>query len=169
MDGPGGFDVGDTILNVTKQVGEEFSNLTRSAGASIQAYVQHIISEARNNELHRDDFSFDNFTLDTDFDIDIPPMPEVGLLFTLDHLDLMMVIEASFSASATLTIPLYISQTPVGIKVGEGLEVGIFATVDLILAVEGSIDLRTGFHLKLDDPVGFNLQMFSHNVSDIIL
>jgi hypothetical protein len=165
----GELDVGGLITNVTEQIGDEFHNLTSSATDSVVAYVKHIKSEIANGDLHSDDFSFDNFHIDTDFDIDIPPMPEVGLIFTIDHLDLMMIIEASLSASATLTIPLYESQSAVGIAVGDGLKIGIFATVDLILAVDGSIDLRSGFHLKLDDPVGFNLQMFSHNVSDIIL
>lgn len=166
----GTFDVGDMIKNVTGQIKEEFKNLTETTRSSIKAWAGNIVDELFDGELDSDDFSFDNFTIDKDFDIDIPPLPEVNLLFQLDHLELYMLVDTTIAAGATLTIPLYKSQTPLGLFVpNSDMEIGVFVTMDLILSVEGEIDLRTGFHLKLDDPIGFNIALFSRNVSRVIL
>lgn len=44
---------------------------------------------------------------------------------------------------------------------------GAVLTVDLILAVEGAIDISSGFHVKLDDGVAINLPLFGDEVADM--
>lgn len=165
----GTFDLGGTLKNVTEQLGEEIKNMTETAVDSITAWTKHIADDLFAGDLHRDDFSFDNYSIDMDFDIDIPPLPEVSLLFQIDHLDLYMLIEASISAGTTINIPLFVSETPLGSSAGEDMEIGLIAAVDLILSVEGMINLRTGFHLETDGPVGFQLNLFEKDVADLIL
>ena len=91
------------------------------------------------------------------------------LEFKLQELDLYMLLDTEVSAEATLTIPLYVSQTPVGISLGPDLEVGVFVTLDLILSVGGAVSLRSGFHLRVDETMGFKLALFSRDVSDVYL
>ncbi|KAL2128585.1 hypothetical protein VTI74DRAFT_8998 [Chaetomium olivicolor] len=170
----GTFDLGDTVKNVTNQLKVEFKNLTTTAIDSMKVFVDNVKKELKDipdpsEEFEFDKvFNFDNFTIDTDIDIDLPPLPEVGLLLQIDSLDLYMMIDTTLSAHATLTMPLFRSNTPLGITAGDGLELGIFVTMDLILSAEGEISLRTGFHLLLEKPVGFNLALFSQDVSEVI-
>ncbi|KAL2264068.1 hypothetical protein VTK26DRAFT_2854 [Humicola hyalothermophila] len=164
----GTFDLGNALKNVTEQIGEELKNMTETLADSIGDYTGHILKEAITFDLDAEDFSFDDYHVDMDFDIDLPPLPEVELLFQIDHLDLYMLIEASITAGSTISIPLFISQTPLGFSAGDDLLMGLVATVDLILSVEGMLNLRTGFHLQTDGPVGFKLSLFSHDVADMI-
>ena len=171
----GTFDFGGVLSNITEQLGDELKNLTDTLVQSLGGVVKTFVKETADAALHNDEFNiedvfnFDDFHVDTDIDILPPPLPEVQLLFQIDHLDLYMVIDTTLAAGATLTLPLYKSQSAVGISAGEGLEIGLFVTMDLILSVEGAISLRSGFHLLLDRPMGFNIALFSADVSSIIL
>ena len=170
----GKFDLGTTLSNVTEQLGAEIKNMTDTAVDSLADVALNFAKQFKKVLKHEpfeieDLIDFDNFHVDTDIDIDLPPLPEVQLLMQIDHLDLYMALDTTISAHATLTIPLYKSQSVVGISSGEGLEIGLLATMDLILSAEGEITLRSGFHLRFDEPVGFKLALFSNNVSSIIL
>jgi hypothetical protein len=171
----GEFDFGERISNVTEQLGDELKNMTVSAAESIGDMLEGVWEEIKDLFDPEDDFDIDDlidlndFEIDTDFDIELAPLPEIQLLFQIDHLDLYMEIDTTIKASTTLTIPLYKSQTALGIALSENMEVGLFVTMDLILSAEGEITLRSGFHIVFDDPVGFNIAMFSKDVSDIIL
>ncbi|KAK3899384.1 hypothetical protein C8A05DRAFT_18171 [Staphylotrichum tortipilum] len=169
----GEFDLAGTITNVTEQFGNEIKNLTKSAYTSLKAVAKNAVSELK-DIFDDDDFriedviDFNLVHIDTDIDIDVPPLPAVNLLFQIDNLDLYMAIDTTIAASATLTIPLYKSQSAVGVSTGSGLEIGIFVTMDLILSVEGELTLRSGFHLLLEKPIGFKLALFSTEVSELI-
>ena len=171
----GTFDFGSVISNITKQLGDELKNLTKSIVDGLEDVVESFFDEAAAAVSSDEDFNiddvinFNDFHVDTDIDIVPPPLPEVQLLFQIDYLDLYMVLDTTLAAGATLTLPLYKSQSAVGISAGEGLEIGLFITMDLILSVEGEISLRSGFHLLLDRPMGFNIALFSDDVSSIIL
>jgi hypothetical protein len=171
----GEFDFGESIKNVTAQLGDELKNVTVSAAESVGRMVNGVYEEIKDLFDPEDDFDIDDlidlsdFEIDTDFDIELTPLPEIQLLFQIDHMDLYMEIETTIKASTTLTIPLYQSQTALGIALSENMEVGLFVTMDLILSAEGEITLSSGFHIVFDDPIGFNIAMFSSDVSDIIL
>lgn len=171
----GEFDLGGRIKNITEQFGDEFNNFTTTAVDSVGKIVDGALDEILDIIDPNEDFDFDDLIslddidIDTDIDIDLAPLPEVQLLFQIDYLDLYMELDTTIKASTTLTIPLYKSQSALGIAVTENMEIGLFVTMDLILSAEGEITLRSGFHILLDDPVGFNIAMFSSDVSDIIL
>ncbi|GAB1316982.1 Mid2 domain-containing protein [Madurella fahalii] len=163
----GDFDAGEMIRNVTEQIGDEVESMTETAVASVRDFFGDVISAVFGPD-DLDDLSFDNFTIDLDFDIDMPPLPDIQFTFQIDYLDLYMLIGTKITGATTLTIPLFKSQTPLGYGVSEDLEIGVFATMDLILSVEGEIDFTTGIHLAIEDPAGFHIALFSSNVSDII-
>jgi hypothetical protein len=173
----GTFDFGDTMKNVTLQLKDELKNMTETAIDSISDVASNAIDEfgdlfSKDEEFELDEvINFDNFTIDVDIDIDLPPLPEVGILFQIDSMDLYMLIDTTISAGATYTIPIFKSQTNFGVSDPRNpdLEIGLFVTMDLILNVEGEISLRSGFHLLLDDPVGFKIALFATDVSDLIL
>lgn len=80
-----------------------------------------------------------------------------------------MLIDTTLSMGATYNLPLYKSETVLGVSVTESLEVGIIFTIDLILSVEGEIDISSGFHIKLEDGLAIDIALFSNDVSDIHL
>ena len=108
-------------------------------------------------------------TFEYDFDIDIPTDPEVVLRFGFEGLELYMELDTSLSLGTTYSLNLYKSQSVAGVSLTDRLSLGIFFDLDLILDVEGSIDISTGFHLKLDDGLMFEIALFSDEVSDIDL
>ncbi|KAJ4309544.1 hypothetical protein N0V84_011448 [Fusarium piperis] len=106
--------------------------------------------------------------MDVDFNIDLPEIPEFRLQFQFDGLEMYMLIDTVLSAGATYTLNLYTSTTPVGFAVSDNLEVGVIFTIDLILSVEGEINISSGFHLRLDDGVVFELGIFSDKIASIV-
>lgn len=105
---------------------------------------------------------------DVDFDIDLPKLPECNLKFQFDGLELYMEIDTILSGSATYTLNLYTSQTPIGFAVGKDLLVGVVFSIDLIVSVEAEIDISSGFHIQLDG-IAIDIHMFDHDVSSITL
>lgn len=107
--------------------------------------------------------------MDVDFNIEIPDMPECRLKFSFDGLELYMMLDSKLSANITYNLNLYSSKTPIGISVGKDTQIGVVFTVDLILSAEAEVDIRSGFHIKLDDGASFSLAMFADNLTDTTL
>lgn len=80
-----------------------------------------------------------------------------------------MEIDTILSGSATYTLNLYTSNTPIGFGVGKDLLVGVVFSIDLIISVDAEIDISTGFHIKLNDGIAIDIHMFDHDVSSITL
>jgi hypothetical protein len=112
------------------------------------------------------DPNFDFPPIDVNFDISIPSIPECELSFQFNDLELYMEIDTILSVGATYTLNLYTSQTAIGIKINDELELGFIFTIDLILSVNGEIDISSGFHIQLDK-VGINVPMFSQKIASI--
>lgn len=176
----GDLDAKAAITNVTEQVSREFNNLTdttldslKAVAKSFPGQIKEFFKGVKADGLDRGDFDafdFDEFNIDADFDIDMPPLPGVQLKFTLDDLELYMLLNTKLSAAATIELPLYRSPPSFyNIPITTDMHIGVSFSADLILSVEGAIDLRSGFHLKLEPPLGFQIAMFSHNVSEILL
>jgi hypothetical protein len=98
--------------------------------------------------------------------LDVPSVPDTDLQIKFDDLELYMELNTVISAGATYAIKLFATQSPLGIMVGD-LVLGAVISVDLILAVEGEIDISSGFHIKLDDGVELNLALFGDKVSNM--
>ncbi|KAG8665015.1 uncharacterized protein FPOAC1_012993 [Fusarium poae] len=107
--------------------------------------------------------------MDVDLNIELLEIPEFRLEFQFDGLEVYMLVDTVLSAGATYTLSLYTSTTPAGFAVRHNLEVGVIFTIDLIVSVEGEIDISTGFHLKLDDGVTIELGIFSKEISNMVI
>lgn len=150
----------------TTDVKEEVGNFTTEVADYIDEYFDGV------REKFGDGVDLDDFDLppmDFNFDLDLPEMPEVGLQLQFDGLEIYVQIDTVLSAAATYTLNLYTSQTAIGIRVQDDLMIGVVASIDLILSVEGEIDISSGFHLKLEDGVQVNIGMFAKEVSGLVM
>jgi hypothetical protein len=171
----GEIDIGADVKNLTTQFGEEIKNLTETAVASLKSVGEQVLDAIEaafddSRHLTLDDvIDFDNVTIDTDIDIVPPPLPEVQLLFQIDFLDLYVAIDFTIGAHAALSLPLFRSNTPLGVSAGDDMEIGIIVAIDLLINVDGELTIQSGFHLVLDDPTGFHIALFGQDVSDLFL
>lgn len=107
-------------------------------------------------------------TVDVDFGLsDLVPVPEYQFSLTLDELDLFVQTQMTVSGSATYTLNLYTSESILGLREGNDLELGVVLTADLILSANGSLELESGFHLRMDEGLTLTVDLFGRNVSEI--
>ncbi|KAF9768426.1 hypothetical protein IL306_014281 [Fusarium sp. DS 682] len=160
------FNVSRAFDNFTNRV----ENGINSLATDVKDYVEEYIDKVSDNL--DDGFDLDDFDLppmDFDLNMDLPDIPEFGLQFQFDGLEVYMQLETVLSAGATYTLNLYTSTTPAGFAVHDNLEVGVILAIDLILSVEGEINISSGFHLKLDDGVKLELGIFARKISSITI
>lgn len=105
---------------------------------------------------------------DISYDLNITTIPNATLSFRFEDLDVYLELETVLDASATYTLPLFHSQTVAGISIGD-TRIGATFTVDLILSVEGSLNMTSGLHIKVDDTVSLDIALFGDEVSGIDL
>lgn len=105
---------------------------------------------------------------DISYDLNITTIPNVTLSFRFEDLDVYLELETVLDASATYTLPLFHSQTVAGISIGD-TRIGATFTVDLILSVEGSLNMTSGLHIKVDVTVSLDIALFGDEVSGIDL
>ncbi|KFY44515.1 hypothetical protein V494_01436 [Pseudogymnoascus sp. VKM F-4513 (FW-928)] len=159
----GGFNFSEASDNVKSEIGAEIKNVTDT----IVDYVVESAKDVTDSVLHGDFDGFDFPPFDIDFDIDVPKLPECNLRFQFDDLELYMEIDTILSGSATYTLNLYTSNTPIGFGVGKELLLGVVFSIDLIISVEAEVDISSGFHIQLNDGIAIDIHMFDHEVSDI--
>ncbi|RKL33536.1 hypothetical protein BFJ72_g10052 [Fusarium proliferatum] len=160
------FNISRAFSNFTNQVKREIENLVDETADYIENYIDTV---ADNLE---DGFDLDDFDLpplDYNLNVDIPEIPEFRLQFQFDDLEVYMLIDTVLSAGATYTMNLYTSTTPAGFAVRDNLEIGVIFAIDLILSVEGEINISSGFHLRLDDGVLFDIAIFSKEISSLTM
>ena len=109
-------------------------------------------------------------TLDLDFNLDnITGFTDVHLHFEFDDLEFYFDLDTKLPGS-TWMINLFTSETPVGFSYLDlGLQVGAIFSVDLFLIADAEIEIGSGIHIKLDDGVAFDMQMFKNDVSSIMI
>ncbi|KFY79833.1 hypothetical protein V499_01266 [Pseudogymnoascus sp. VKM F-103] len=159
----GGFNFSEAVGTVKTEIGEEVTNITNTVVDYIKDSAKNVTQSVITGDF--DGFDFPPF--DVDFDIDIPKLPECNLKFQFDGLELYMEIDTILSGSATYTLNLYTSNTPIGFAVGKELLVGVVFSIDLIISVDAEIDISTGFHIQLNDGIAIDIHMFDHDVSSI--
>jgi hypothetical protein len=159
----------------------DFSQLMQTTIDSVNATVRNFTGKFENQLVEAWDNFTENFdvtdgiskadfefpTFDLAFDLDVPPIPEANLRFQFDGMELYLEIGTVLSAGATYEITLFATQSPAGIKIGPNLMLGAVLTVDLVLAVEGAIDISSGFHVRLDDGVTIDLPLFGDEVANM--
>ncbi|KAH8734379.1 hypothetical protein BGZ61DRAFT_442472 [Ilyonectria robusta] len=160
----GDFNSSQAFHNFTEEVKTEIEDLGAAAVDYIETYIDKVAGNFSDG-VDLDDFNLP--PIDLDFDINLPEIPECQLQFRFDGLELYMLIDTVLSAGATYTLNLYTSNTPIGFAVGKNLEIGVIFSIDLILSVDGEIDISTGFHIKLEDGVTLDISMFSKDVSSV--
>ena len=123
------------------------------------------------SHFHVDKFAFP--TVNLDFTLPgLPSLPAVDVQFKIDGLELYMDLELVLSAGATYSLPLFRSETPIGVGASTGnadVFAGAVLAVDLLLDIHAQIDIRGGFHLKVDDTIVIDLEMFSKKISHVTL
>ncbi|RBQ78478.1 hypothetical protein FVER14953_07659 [Fusarium verticillioides] len=160
------FNVSRAFGNFTSQVRREIDNLADETADYIENYIDTVADNLD------DGFDLDDFDLpplDYNLNVDIPEIPEFRLQFQFDGLEVYMLIDTVLSAGATYTLNLYTSTTPAGFAVRDNLELGVIFAIDLILSVEGEINISSGFHLRLDDGVLFDIAIFSKRISNLTI
>jgi hypothetical protein len=143
---------------------DEIERLTESVENQFKVYVQDTVTKFSDG-IDTDDFTFP--TINATFNVDVPAIPQTDLQFTFDGMEMYIAIETSLSVGATYTLNLFSSKSIVGMAVGKNLKVGLVFTIDLILTVEGAIDITNGFHIKLDDGITINIPLFDDKVGNL--
>lgn len=160
----GGFNFTEAIDNAK----DEIVNITDTAIDKLETYVKTVVKDAAEDIVNLDLEAIPSWpTLNLDFNLDnITALPEAQIHFEFDNLELYLDLDIKLSAGATYTLNIFSSETPAGFQV-PGLTVGAIFSVDLILITDAEIDIGSGIHIKLDDGLSFDLEMFNSNVSSI--
>lgn len=161
------FNLTQAIDSLETQIGDEIDNLTSTAIDAVTDFIGDFVEDVITFNVTADSFSFDDYSIDTDFNIEMPPLPECSLKFTFDGLELYL--QMGIFLNGTYTIPIFKSQSPFGISFGSELEMGVFLAVDLILSANSGLDIESGFHIKFEDGILFEIAMFGKNVSNVAL
>lgn len=97
---------------------------------------------------------------------DTQGLPEAQGHFEFDGLELYLDLDITLSQSATHAIPLF--QIPLDEFEIDDIDIGPKLSIDLILIASSAIDLESGIHVKIDDGVAFDLDLF-RNISSLSL
>ncbi|KXS96630.1 hypothetical protein AC578_10448 [Pseudocercospora eumusae] len=154
----------DQLVNQTEQAINKTFHDDASSWDSFGAYVNGTYHNLEDG-VDLSDFLPSNLNLSFG-GLALPEVPDATLSFRFEDLDLYLELETILNVSAQYTIPLYHSNTPVGLSI-PGLDLGVLFTVDLILAVDGSMDVTSGLHFKVDEHVALDIALLGDHVSGI--
>lgn len=159
------FDAGKALNKTVASVFNTVDNFTQEVEDYFEDYFKGVATNL-DDGVDWHDFAFPplNYT----FDMDIAPIDDVTLNFMFDDMELYLELNTVLGAGATYELNLFTSNTPIGIGVGKDLTLGVVFKVDLLLSVQGEIDISSGLHIKLDDGVGIDIALFSDAVSNIV-
>ncbi|KAJ5945507.1 hypothetical protein N7454_002346 [Penicillium verhagenii] len=158
----GGFNLNDTITEVESDV----KNVTDQVIDQLKNYVKSTIEDIATDDV--DDISWPTIDVDMNMEDTLSGLPNAQIQFKFDNLELYLELDIKLSAETTYTLNLFTSDTPVGFEV-PGVDAGAIFSVSLILIADAEIDIGTGIHIKLDDGLAFDLDMFSSNVSSVTM
>lgn len=151
---------------VAKDIGNEFEETFDNITTYAKDYVSGVAKKLADG-FDADDFDFP--PLNITFDVPVPEFPQCKLGFGFDDFEMYMELDTTLSAGLTYTLNLYTSTTPLGSRIGDDLLLGVVFSIDLILSVETEVQMTSGFHIKMDDSVNFDMTLFSKNVSSVAL
>lgn len=115
------------------------------------------------------DLDLDNITsVDADkvVNVTLPQFPAVNLHLGLSAVEIYAELQTVIHAGATFKLNLYTSQSLIGVSL-EDVSIGAIFTVDLLLGADTSVTINSGFHIKLDEGVSFDLALFNENVTSL--
>ncbi|KAI1431061.1 hypothetical protein GGR50DRAFT_113679 [Xylaria sp. CBS 124048] len=162
------FDISQAIANFTDDVGEEIANVTE---ATID-YLMDVIPDLAKNLT--DDFDFDDISfppLNVSLNLDIPDIPECGLHFEFDGLELYLLTDIALSTGTTYTINLYPGNTQIGVAIDSQTLIGVTTPIDLILSVDApvSVNITGGLHIKMNDGLSLDVALFAQEIANVTL
>ncbi|KAI8931642.1 hypothetical protein NX059_011292 [Plenodomus lindquistii] len=159
------FDMANAIDETTESVRQNIDQLSSDVASYLDDYTGSVVT----NLVDGIDWSdFDLPTFPYEFNLDVPEIPSCHLQFQFDDLELYMAVNTVLSAGATYEVNLYSSNSPAGFAVGS-VQFGFVLQVDLILAIDGEIDISSGIHIMLDDGVTMDMDLFGNNVTDMVV
>jgi hypothetical protein len=100
-----------------------------------------------------------NFNVDLDF-------PGYELEVEFQDTELFVELSTIVSAGFTYTLSLYQS-SELGIALGPKLLLGAVFSFDLILSVDGEVEIKYGFHVKLDKKTTMKIALFAKEPSHL--
>ncbi|KAJ5103083.1 hypothetical protein N7532_003612 [Penicillium argentinense] len=154
-------DFADTVNSFKNEV----TNITDEAIDQLEEYAKDAWTSLSDGNTDIQAFP----TLDLDFSLNnLTNVPGAKVHFEFDNLELYLDLEIQLAAGATYTLNLISSETPAGIKI-PGLTVGAVFSIDLILIATAEVDIGSGIHIKLDDGLAFDMELFQSNVSGVTL
>ena len=162
------FNASQAIEKTQASVSDNVRNLTNVFEDYMVNYTNGVQEKVKDG-INASDFALPTFPFA--FDLDVPEIPESNLMIKFDDMELLIELETILAIGATYEINLYSSLSPVGIRIGPMLQLGLIAAVDLILSVQTIEDVRisTGFHIRFDDGVLFSIALFGDKVSNMKL
>lgn len=169
------FNISQIVDDTVDQIADTVSNFTSELVNFVGNWIEEVSGEpfdSMGDVFTGGDFDFDAEVMPTfnySFHMDIPSIPEVKLRFGFDAFELFMLLDTTLAVGTTYTYNLYASKSPLGFAVSDDLRLGVTFTADLILAVNGEIDISAGFHLKLEDGLAVDISLFDEDPSGIIL
>lgn len=149
-------------------IGNEIANMSTAAFDTLKNFTEEVAETLAEDITQLEINDFPAFpTLDVDFNMqNISNFEGAKVVFEFDALELYLDLDIVLSAGATYTLTIFSSETPAGFAV-PGLEAGAVFSIDLILIAEAEIELGSGIHMKLDDGLIFDLEMFDGPVSSV--
>lgn len=156
-------------FNITRAIDgveNEVKIITSSALEQIQNFTETVVKDISKFELS----NIPSWpTLDIDFNVaNLNTLPSVQGSFQFDALELYLDLDLKMAAGVTYTLNLYTSETVAGFSIPD-LEVGAIFSATLILISKVEIDITGGFHIKLDDGLALDLELFSKNIIGVKL
>jgi hypothetical protein len=159
-----GFNVSQSILNITNQTVNQIDSLTTIAINSTLNAINNDAAAMETGDL--DELTFP--TIPANFSLDLGSISQAHLGFIFNGVDMYFKLNTQLSPN-TYTFNIYTSDTPIGFSIDGGINVGVVVMVDLILDINTQINMESGFHFTLKDGFGFNLDLLSKNISQITM
>lgn len=154
------------LTQAIDDVEDQVENATSSALDTLENYAERVFGD-----ISKFDFSEIRAWPTLDFDVNLANLsrlPSVNGRFEFDALELYLDLELQMSAGATYTLNLFTSESAAGFSIPD-LEAGAIFSITLILMSKAEVDITGGIHIKLDDGLALDLELFNKNTSGIIL
>lgn len=118
----------------------------------------------------REDISLDAFDLpplNLSLNLDIPELPECRLRLGFEELEVFIDLRTTLSAGATYSLRLYTSTGQTGFEITDKLRLGVVFNLDLILSASGALDMSHGFHMRFDEGLFMELNLFAKDIANL--
>ncbi|KAJ6144386.1 hypothetical protein N7470_008281 [Penicillium chermesinum] len=153
---------GGSVSGYLRSVGEGF-NFTQLID-SVQQDVEEVVNSTWNqveiwleDEAKLEDEPFPDLHPDLNLG-NIQGLPDAVAHFGFDSLELLLDLEMSFLNASTHTMTLF--ELPLIPFPIEGFHVGPVVALDLILVASSPLDIEGGIHLKIEDGLAFDMDLF---------